>query len=257
MATVRTLIVRAPGTNRDEETAYAFRQAGAETETAHVTELVAGAKRFTDYQILVFPGGFSYGDDLGAGRVQANELTMKLAREVTPYIERGGLIMGICNGFQMLVKAGILPGPLSAGVGQTATLTNNDAGRFECRWVYLAANQNSRCIFTRGIDVIYAPIAHGEGKFVAPPEVLDNVDVALYYADAAGNPVTAYPACPNGSLRAIAGITDATGHIFGLMPHPEDNIHPLHHPRWTKGGAELVGSGIKIFRNAVDWVKSS
>lgn len=257
MAIVRTLIMRAPGTNRDEETAFAFRQAGAVTEIAPIAELVAGVKKLADYQILVFPGGFSYGDDLGAGRVQAGELTMRLSGEVAPYIERGGLIMGICNGFQILVKAGILPGPLALGAGQTATLTNNDSGRFECRWVYLAANKKSRCVFTQGLDLIYAPVAHGEGKFVASPEVLDKVDAALYYADAAGNPCSVYPACPNGSLRAIAGITDETGRIFGLMPHPEDNIHYQHHPHWTQGGVELAESGLKLFRNAVEWVKRS
>ncbi|MCL2150436.1 MAG: phosphoribosylformylglycinamidine synthase I [Dehalococcoidia bacterium] len=255
MATVKTIVMRAPGTNRDEETAFAFRQVGATAETVHVGELISGTKRLADYQVLAFPGGFSYGDDLGAGRVQANELILKLADEVHPFIERGGLIIGACNGFQVLVKAGILPGPL--GTGQTATLTNNDSGRFECRWVYLAANKKSRCIFTQGLELICAPVAHGEGKFVAPPEVMDAVDVALYYADAAGNPSTSYPACPSGSLRAIAGITDATGHIFGLMPHPEDNIHRQHHPHWTRREAELAGSGLKIFRNAVDWVKGS
>ena len=249
--------MRAPGTNRDTETAFAFQQAGAVTENARVAELVSGAKKLTDYQILVFAGGFSYGDDLGAGKVQASELVMKLSDDLALYIERGGLMMGICNGFQIMVKAGILPGPLASGMGQTATLTNNDSGRFECRWTYLAANKKSRCLFTQGIDLIYAPVAHGEGKFVAPPEVMENVDAALYYADADGNPCTTYPDCPSGSLRGIAGITDTTGRIFGLMPHPEDNIHNQHHPRWTRGEAELAGSGLKIFHNAVDWVKRS
>ena len=255
MARVNTLILRAPGTNRDEETAFAFRQSGAATELVHVNALVAGERRFANYQILAFPGGFSYGDDLGAGRVQANELILKLCNEISPYIERGGLVIGACNGFQVLVKAGILPGPVNAG--QTATLTNNDSGRFECRWVYLAANKKSRCIFTRGIDLIYVPVAHGEGKFAAPPDVLDSVDVALYYADASGNPCEGYPACPSGSLRAIAGISDASGRVFGLMPHPEDHIQYQHHPRWTRRGEELAGNGLKIFQNAVDWIKHS
>jgi phosphoribosylformylglycinamidine synthase len=221
----------------------------------HVNELICGRKRLADYQIVAFPGGFSYGDDLGAGKVQANELTLKLGCEIGPYIERGGLVMGACNGFQVLVKAGVLPGP--AAGGQTATLTTNDSGRFECRWVYLAANPRSNCVFTRGIDVIYVPVAHGEGKFAAPPEVLERVDAALYYADAEGRPCTEYPACPSGSMRGIAGITDATGRVFGLMPHPEDSILYQHHPRWTRGEAKYAGSGLKIFKNAVEWVKGS
>ena len=255
MAHIKTLILRAPGTNRDEETAFAFRQAGSTADIMHVNELMAGMKKLNEYQILAFPGGFSYGDDLGAGKVQANELILKLSCEIGPYIERGGLVMGACNGFQVLVKAGILPGP--AGSGQTATLTNNDSGRFECRWVYLAADKKSRCIFTKDIDLIYVPVAHGEGKFVAPTEVLDRVDVALYYADAAGNSCTLYPACPSGSLRGIAGITDATGRVFGLMPHPEDHIQYQHHPRWTRNEAQLAANGLKIFQNAVEWVNKS
>jgi phosphoribosylformylglycinamidine synthase I len=255
MAQVKALVLRAPGTNRDEETAFAFNKAGAVTELAHVNELVAGERKFGDYQILAFPGGFSYGDDLGAGKVQANELILKLACEIGPYIEKGGLVIGACNGFQVLVKAGILPGPV--GSGQTATLTNNDSGRFECRWVYLRGNEKSRCIFTRGIDIIYVPVAHGEGKFVAADDVLDRLDVSLFYADAEGNRCTDYPACPSGSLRGIAGITDATGRVFGLMPHPEDSIQGQQHPRWTRGDIRYSGSGLQIFKNAVDWVKSS
>ena len=165
--------MRAPGTNRDEETAFAFRMAGAETELVHVNQLVGGEKRFADYQILAFPGGFSYGDDLGAGKVQANELALKLGCELAPFINNGGLVFGACNGFQVLVKAGVLPGP--AGAGQTATLTTNDSGRFECRWVYLRANSASRCVFTRDIELLYVPVAHGEGKFVASLEVLEAV----------------------------------------------------------------------------------
>lgn len=254
MSRVKTLIMRAPGTNRDEEAAFAFELADAITERVYVNQLVGGEKRLAGYQILAFPGGFSYGDDLGAGKVQANELMARLCDEVAIFIERGGLVLGICNGFQLLVKAGILPGPVS--LGQTVTLTNNDSGRFECRWVYLAANKKSRCIFTRGMELIYVPVAHGEGKLVAPADVLDRLDIALYYADEAGNPCTLYPSCPSGSMRGIAGITDATGRVFGLMPHPEDHIRPSQHPRWTRAEASGAGNGLKIFQNAVDWVKS-
>jgi phosphoribosylformylglycinamidine synthase I len=255
MTTVKTMVMRAPGTNRDEETAFAFQMAGSETELVHVNQLVAVERRFADYQILAFPGGFSYGDDLGAGRVQANELELKLGCDLAPFIEGGGLVFGACNGFQVLVKAGVLPGPASAG--QKATLTTNDSGRFECRWVYLRANRASRCVFIRDIEMLYVPVAHGEGKFVAPPEVLDAVDVALYYADREGNPCDKYPECPSGSMRAIAGITDATGRVFGLMPHPEDHICFQQHPRWTRREQMLKDNGLKIFKNAVEWVQKA
>ena len=155
--------------------------------------------------MVVFPGGFAYGDDLGAGRVLASELNLKLRAEIEPFIERGGLVLGVCNGFQTLVKAGILPGPMSKG--QTVTLTNNDSGRFECRWVYLSANPKSKCVFTRGIERIYVPVAHGEGKLVAPPEVIESLDVALYYTDAEGKQHAGYPAQPQrlaeGHRRAL------------------------------------------------------
>jgi len=194
MSNVNVLILRAPGTNRDEETAAAFRQEGALTQLATINQVAQASFRFADYQIVVFPGGFAYGDDLGAGRVLASELNLKLKHEIEPFIERGGLVLGVCNGFQTLVKAGILPGPISRG--QTVTLTNNDSGRFECRWVYLSANPRSKCVFTRGIERIYVPVAHGEGKLVAPPDEIDSLDVALYYTNAEGNAMPVIPTTP-------------------------------------------------------------
>jgi phosphoribosylformylglycinamidine synthase I len=253
MTSVNVLILRAPGTNRDEETALAFQQAGAETQLATIGQVAQASFRFPDYQIIVFPGGFAYGDDLGAGRVLASELNLKLKQEIEPFIENGGLVLGICNGFQTLVKAGILPGPMSQG--QKVTLTNNDSGRFECRWVYLTANPKSKCVFTRGIERIYVPVAHGEGKLVAPPEVIDSLDVALYYTDENGRRHAGYPHNPNGSVHDIAGITDETGCVFGLMPHPEDYIRATQHPRWTRGEAKEAELGLAIYKNAVDWVK--
>jgi phosphoribosylformylglycinamidine synthase subunit PurQ / glutaminase len=254
MSSVRTLILRAPGTNCDEESAFAFQQAGSLTTLAHINQMANSEVNFSSYQILVFPGGFSYGDDLGAGKVLANELTIKLRQEIEPFIEHGGLVMGICNGFQVLVKAGILPGPISAG--QSITLTNNDSGKFECRWVYLKVNPQSKCVFTRDIEALYLPIAHGEGKLVASPEILTKLDAALYYCDEAGKVTHKYPYNPNGSMNSIAGLTDATGRIFALMPHPERHIRGTQHPRWVSEGDSGRGDGLKIFQNAVGWVKS-
>jgi phosphoribosylformylglycinamidine synthase len=253
MSIVNVLILRAPGTNRDEETAFAFHQADASTRLATLNEVATANFRFADYQIIVFPGGFAYGDDLGAGRVLASEINLKLRADIQPFIERGGLVIGICNGFQTLVKAGILPGPMSKG--QTVTLTNNDSGRFECRWVYLTANPASKCVFTAGVETIYVPVAHGEGKLVAEPAVVAGLDVALYYTDRQGRRHPGYPHNPNGSLKDIAGITDATGRVFGLMPHPEDHIRETQHPRWTRKEASPASLGSAIYRNGVDWVK--
>ncbi len=252
MSKIKTLILRAPGTNCDEETAFAFQQAGAEISLVHIGQLIRREKHLKDYQIMVFPGGFTYGDDLGAGRVLANEIRLKFRADLERFVESGYLILGICNGFQVLVKAGILPGLKSR---QGLTLTTNDSGRFECRWVYLSANSNSKCIFTRGIDRLYLPIAHGEGKVIATADTLGELDKTLYYTDENGNRSAGYPYNPNGSMENIAGICDNTGRIFALMPHPERHINPSQHPRWLTGEAGKQGDGLKIFQNAVDWIK--
>ncbi len=253
MTHIKTLVLRAPGTNCDEETAFAFQQAGAVTSLVHISQLIGRKSRLDDYQILVIPGGFTYGDDLGAGLVLANEIRLKLGRDIEDFIASGRLIMGICNGFQVLVKTGILPGPMTNLPG--LTLTSNDSGRFECRWVHLGANQKSRCVFTRGIERLYLPVAHGEGKLVADAEVLARLDAALHYTDEQGNRQAGYPHNPNGSAADIAGICDATGRIFALMPHPERHIQPCQHPGWTRGQSGN-GDGRKIFENAVEWIKS-
>jgi phosphoribosylformylglycinamidine synthase len=252
MSKIKTLILRAPGTNCDEETAFAFQQAGAETSLVHIGQLIRREKHLKNYQIIAFPGGFTYGDDLGAGRVLANEIRLKFKADLERFVESGYLILGICNGFQVLVKAGILPGLKSQ---QELTLTTNDSGRFECRWVYLSANSNSKCIFTRGIENLYLPIAHGEGKVIGTADTLRELDKTLYYTDEKGNRSAGYPYNPNGSIENIAGICDNTGRIFALMPHPERHISPSQHPRWLKGEAGKQGDGLKIFQNAVDWIK--
>ncbi len=252
MSKVRTLILRAQGTNCDEETAFAFQQAGAETSLVHISRLIHREQRLEDYQIMVIPGGFTYGDDLGAGTVLANEIRLKLGTDIKRFVEGGRLIMGICNGFQVLVKAGILPG---LGNRQGLTLATNDSGKFECRWVYLGTNKKSRCVFTRGIESFYLPVAHGEGKVVADARALTGLDVALYYTDGHGNRQAGYPYNPNGSAGNIAGICDSTGRIFALMPHPERHIRSSQHPRWSRQRAGNRGDGFQIFQNAIEWIK--
>lgn len=254
MAKVRTLILRAPGTNCDVETAFAFEQVGANVSSAHVNELVRRDKRIADYQIVVIPGGFTYGDDISAGKILANELKLKLGDDIQEFVGGGGLILGICNGFQVLVKAGILPQPDDAS--QKLTLANNDSSRFECRWVYLSVDKKSPCVFTKGIDALYLPIAHGEGKVVAEPKALRGLNVVLRYADGEGNIRADYPHNPNGSVDNIAGICDSSGRIFALMPHPERFLRWTQHPRWMREANREWGDGFGIFRNAVEWVKS-
>ena len=247
------LIIRAPGTNCDVETAFALREAGADADLAHINKIIGRGGVLFDYQILVIPGGFTYGDDISAGKVLANELRLKLGEAIRTFFDRGGLILGICNGFQVLVKAGILPGGGKAE--QTITLASNDSGRFECRWVYLRVNRESPCLFTEGIDFMYLPVANGEGKVVTRGESLPVSSIALTYTDRYGSTRPSYPDDPSGSEGHIAGICDKTGRIFALMPHPERHIRSTHHPRWTRGKLAEYGDGFAIFRNAVRWAR--
>jgi phosphoribosylformylglycinamidine synthase len=253
MATPRALIVRAPGTNCDEETAAAWARAGAAVETWHVARVLEEPGALERFQVLTIPGGFSYGDDLGAGRILATRLGTVLVDALGRFRDRGGLVLGVCNGFQVLVKAGLLPGGPSAA---PATLTHNDSGRFEARWVRLVAAPGP-CPFLDDDGPIELPVAHGEGKFVtADPSALSALEAAgqvvLRYADADGRPTQSYPENPNGSPGAVAGVCDPTGRVFGLMPHPERHVDPLHHPRWTRLGPRAEGDGLRLFRNAVN-----
>jgi len=255
MSKVKTLIIRAPGTNCDVETAYAFEQAGAVVESVHVNRLICREKRLSDYQIMVVPGGFTYGDDISAGKVLANELRLKLGEDIRRFIENGGLILGICNGFQVMIKAGILP-EFSNGTSPLLTVAGNDSGKFECRWVHLQVNKESPCVFTRGIDNMYLPVAHAEGKVVTDPEVLSQLNIVLYYADEQGDSEAGYPYNPNGSVGNIAGICDSTGRIFALMPHPERHVRGTQHPQWLRQGAKQYGDGFHVFLNAVKWAEN-
>ena len=248
---VKVFVLRAPGTNCDIETAFAFERAGGEVSFVQIGELARRKRNLDDCQILVIPGGFTYGDYLGAGRILAGEIKRSLALDFEHFISRGGLVLGICNGFQVLVKAGILPG--NNKQSQVAIITFNDSGKFECRWVYLSVNPNSNCVFTSGLEKLYLPVAHGEGKFLAGAKILGDIDTPVFYIDRAGNKV-GYPWNPNGSIKNIAGICDRSGRIFGLMPHPERHIEPSQYPRWTREGDQ--GNAFEIFLNAVRWARA-
>ncbi len=254
MSKVKVLMLRAPGTNRDVDTQIAFEMVGAAVASTTVGELFRQEKSISDYHIAVIPGGFTYGDDISAGRIMANEIRLRLGRDIKKFVADGRLVLGICNGFQVLVKTGILPG-IPGRSAQPVTLTNNDSGKFECRWVYLKVNEQSPCVFTKGMKGMYVPVAHGEGKLVAEPGMLEKLNVVVRYVDAKGKAKPGYPANPNGSVNDIAGICDASGRIFGLMPHPEDFIRWTQHPRWTREKERQDLYGLQIFKNAVDWAK--
>ena len=276
MVRPRVLILRAPGTNCDGETAHAFELAGGAPERWHINRVLEEPNRVADFQVLCIPGGFSYGDDIAAGRILGNQIQHHLADTLATFREADKLIIGICNGFQVLLKTNLLAA--ADAQGPTATLTLNDSGRFEARWVRLAIEPGN-CVFLNGIREMELPVAHGEGKFVTR-----NADVFKRMTDAgrfvmrytqvptqrAGpspapmppTPPTApslagveavvpYPANPNGAMGDVAGICDASGRVFGLMPHPERFVDWTQHPRWTREPARDAGDGLRVFQNAV------
>jgi phosphoribosylformylglycinamidine synthase subunit PurQ / glutaminase len=254
MARPRVIVLRAPGTNCDEETADAWQRAGADAVTWHINRLFESQVALDQFQLLTIPGGFSYGDDLGAGRILAARLTTVLGDGLRRFHDRGGLLLGICNGFQVLVRAGLLPGGPSHS---SSTLAANDSGRFEDRWVRLLPRPGLSPFVTFS-DPIELPVAHGEGRYMTLGRALPRMperpaEAVLQYGDHGGVPTQEYPANPNGSEQAIAGVCDPTGRIFGLMPHPERYIDPWHHPRWTRQRARRTGEGdgMRIFRGAV------
>jgi phosphoribosylformylglycinamidine synthase subunit PurQ / glutaminase len=259
----RVLILRAPGTNCDAETAHAFSLAGGKPEVVHVQRAVESPRLLAESQILCIPGGFSYGDDIASGRIFGGQLEHHLADAMQEFKAAGKLILGICNGFQVMIKCGLLG-------DDVATLAWNTSGRFVDCWVKLAVqesavgNQESaECVFLAGIQQMYLPVAHGEGRFVARDEVTldrlrDRSQLALRYAPLSdGVPSKSndepldYPDNPNGAQLNIAGMCDETGRIFGLMPHPERHVDRTQHPRWTRGEAGEVGDGLRMFQNAV------
>jgi phosphoribosylformylglycinamidine synthase subunit PurQ / glutaminase len=257
MAQPRVLILRAPGTNCDLETAYAFELAGGKPERIHVNQLLDDNRLLSEFQILCLPGGFSYGDDIAAGRILGSQIRHRLAERFEEFKQAGKLILGICNGFQILIKSGILLA--SDEHGAPATLTWNDSGRFEDRWVELE-NGGSKSIYFAGIDRMYLPVAHAEGKFVARDanalaQLEQGGQIVLRYRAVGGDGAVSYPDNPNGSIGNIAGICDATGRVCGLMPHPERHIDRTHHPRWTRNSASTVGDGLRVFQNAVNYFR--
>jgi phosphoribosylformylglycinamidine synthase len=251
--TPRVLVLRAPGTNCDRETAYAFERAGAETAAMHINALLERPGTLDRVQGLVTPGGFSYGDDLGAGTVLGTILRTRLRDPIRKMVDRGGIVLGICNGFQVLVKTGLLPGSFE-GDERTVALAHNIQNRYEDRWVTLRADAGNA--FFRNGDVVHCPVAHAEGRFlVKSDEVLAHLAAngqdALRYVSRTGETATGHPVNPNGATDNIAGVTDATGRILGLMPHPERNQFPWQDPRFHAGTAPRKPEGMLPFTNAV------
>jgi phosphoribosylformylglycinamidine synthase len=253
MATPRILILRAPGTNCDHETAFAFEQAGGRPDLIHVNRLLENPQLCADYQILCLPGGFSFGDDVAAGRILGNLLRHHLNETLAEFKAAGRLVLGICNGFQVLIKSGVLFA--DDGQGMPATLTWNDSGKFEDRWVQLTVD-GDRSVFLRDIRSMYLPVAHAEGKFVARDrDALDAFrsrgSLVLRYTNGTGDEQIGFPHNPNGSQANVAGVCDDTGRVLGLMPHPERHIHATHHPQWTRRNSDQPGDGLAVFQNAV------
>ncbi len=256
MATPRVIVLTGFGINCDYETEDAFNSAGAMATRVHVNELIDNPSRLAGYQVLALPGGFSFGDDLGSGKILANKLKYRLGDALLEFLRADKLVMGICNGFQVLVQLGLLPGGVEGGLRQSATVTFNDSGKFEDRWVSLEVSPESPCVFTRGMERVELPVRHGEGKFFCAEgarlqRLADDQLVPLRYTNPDRTRPARYPFNPNGSLDDIAGICDPSGRVFGLMPHPEAFTSRCHHPRWTREEIEEPGQGLVFFRNAV------
>ncbi len=271
MEQVNALVLTGYGLNCDNETAYALQRAGARADKVHINSLIDGSVSLEKYHLLAFIGGFSWGDDHGAGVIQAVRMKTNLGRQLLDFVSRGKLIIGICNGFQCLVNLGLLPAIDKDYRRRSVALTYNDCGNFRDDWVHLKVDPQSPCVFTKGLEHMELPIRHGEGKFVTQTEILEKLvaadQVVMRYAMADGSPAGGrFPFNPNGSLDDIAGICDPTGRVFGLMPHPEAYNHWTNHPDWTRlkevlkrEGKPLPAGqstpGLKIFQNAVNYFK--
>ncbi|MDZ4860999.1 MAG: phosphoribosylformylglycinamidine synthase subunit PurQ [Candidatus Hydrogenedentes bacterium] len=255
---VRTLVLTGFGINCDNETADAFERAGASADRVHLNDIIADPRCLQEYNILAVPGGFSFGDDIASGKILANRLRYRLGGPLSSFVSDGKPLIGICNGFQVLAKMGMLP-MVNGTFQQDITLTHNDSGRFENRWVHLTTVPGTKCIWTKGLERLELPVRHGEGKFIpANADVMETMRdggmLALRYCLHDGEAARGdYPANPNGSIDDIAGICDPTGLVFGLMPHPEGYTERTQHPRWTREKLPEEGLGLRIFRNAVEY----
>ena len=270
MKPVKAIVLTGYGLNCDYETDYALKLAGAESHRVHINDLIRGEARLDDYHILVFGGGFSWGDDHGAGVLFATKIKFNLQQPLERFIQSGKLVIGICNGFQALVNLGLLPGFNGNHQQRRVAIIANASGNFIDAWVNLKINAQSPCVFTRGISQIELPVRHGEGKFYASDEEMTslftgNQVVAQYAAEGGEEAKGRWPLNPNGSLNDVAGICDPSGRIFGLMPHPEAFHHFTNHPDWARKKEILArqgkrisdesGDGLRIFRNAVDFIR--
>jgi len=271
MKQVKAIVITGYGTNCENEMAHACHLAGAEADIVHISRIIEGEVSLDPYHFLNLAGGFLDGDDLGAGQAGAHRLKYAKVKktgkavfeQITRFIKEGKLILGVCNGFQLMVKTGLLPGFDQKYDERAVSLTYNDSGRFEDRWVDMIVDSASPCVFTRGIERIYLPIRHGEGKFVSRDQtVMERIEaeklVPLRYCDPeTGEPTLTYLDNPNGSPGGIAGLCDPTGRIFGLMPHPEAFVHRTHHPRWTREELPEEGAGLALFRNGIEFIRKN
>jgi len=259
MAQVKALVLRAAGINCDVETQYALELSGCQAQRTHINRIIENPDLLQTFHILVIPGGFSYGDDVAAGKILANQIIHHLSDRLNSFIEAGKIVLGICNGFQVLVKTGIL-GKAEPTGKQQITITNNDSGKYEDRWVYLEPS-GKKCIFIDPDKRIYLPVAHGEGKIVFENnDVLEKLKadnrIVFRYVDENGSPGP-FPINPNGSTDSIAGLCDSTGRVLGLMPHPERFVRFTQHPHWTRLKDKTKADGKTIFDNAVKYVKEN
>ncbi len=264
-SSIPVLIITGYGLNCEAESKYAWELAGAKPELVHFNDLLEQPFRLNDFAALMFIGGFSYGDHMTSGHVFALRTRHRMSEALGQFIAQGKLIMGVCNGFQIMVKIGLLPGLDSNYFDQKLSIMQNDCGVFQNRWVHLRFEENSNCVFTRGLSFMPLPVRHGEGKvFALDKELIKRIEalgcVPCRYADpATGEATGEYPLNPNGSLNAIAGICDPSGRIFGLMPHPEAYLYPENHPQWEvqkqQGTLPAQGLGLAFFRNAVEYLK--
>lgn len=257
---VKVMVLAGFGLNCEVETGHAFRLAGATVELVHLTDLLNGTRHLSEFAIVAFPGGFAFGDHLGAGFVFANRIRHRMYDRLVDFIDRGGLAIGICNGFQMMTRLGMLPGLDGDYRTPRATLAPNDHLGYRNAWVRLAVNRDSPSVWTRGLESLYLPSRHGEGKFlVESPELMQHLEdagqVAVRYVDETGEPTEDWPANPSGSPGGIAGVCDPSGRLFGMMPHPDAFLYRFQHPQWFQGAADDTeeGQGLAIFRNGVDY----